>query len=81
MTGWIDAPSRLDSAYGTLLLTTLIHLTPRIFPTPSRRKSATLIQVLRQSWDKNTEISEGKNTVLWCSLFILGRASFPAALL
>lgn len=64
MTDWIDASFRLDSAYGTQLSTTPIHLTPCVFPTPWGRKPGILYNVLtkklKTSLDKDTEISEGK---------------------
>lgn len=66
--GWIDASFRLDSAYGTLLSATLIHLTPCIFPMASRRKSGTPIQLLRQVQTKILRYQEEKHSALAISL-------------
>lgn len=83
MTDGIDASFRLDSAYGTQLSTTLIHLTPCIFLPPCRRKSDMLIQQLQKNQDKSGQRhwdTRRKNAALWQSLDPW-RVSFPAALL
>lgn len=67
----------LDSPYGTLLLTPLIHLTPYTFPTPSRRKSGTLIQLLRQVWTKILIYQKEKHSALAISLG-LWQCQFPS---